>query len=249
MSQVPTMLAQSPGYPTNAGSVAQFLGAHTAAYLYSGAVVQAQQATGTGVYQTTQSQWLSQTITMGSSQTILGSIGLQLSAVGGSPTLPLTAPVSVGLYADVGGVPSGSALATVTLSGQYVYSAPFWLQVPFGLAVTAGGTYHVVVSPVGTSSHYYLWQQSNQLQGAATAPDGALWTTQAYGLMWQVLDSTPTGQLLSVSEDNGQLITSFTYTSLGLVATVTQFAVTQTGSSIQSSGTLSYTNGLLTGVS
>ena len=248
MSQVPTMLAQASGYPTNAGSVTQFLGAHNAVFIYSGAVVQAQQATGTGVYQTTQGQWLSQTITTGSTQTLLGSVGLQLSAVGGSPTLPLTAPLTVALYTDVGGSP-GSAIATTTVSGQYVYSAPFWLQVPFGLAVTGSTTYHVVVSPVGTSSHYYLWQQSNQLQGAATAPDGALWTQQGYGLMWQALDSTPSGRLLSISEDNGQLITQFTYTSLGLVATVTQTAVTQSGSSISSSGTLSYSNGLLTGVS
>lgn len=248
MSQVPAYLAQASGFPTNAGAVGQFLGAHTAVFIYSGAVVQAQQATGTGVYQTTQGLWLSQTITTGSTQTTLGSIGLQLSAVGGSPTLPLTAPLTVALYTDVGGSP-GSAIATTTVSGQYVYSAPFWLQIPFGLAVTASTTYHVVVSPVGTSSHYYLWQQSNQLQGAATAPDGVLWTTQAYGLMWQVLDSTPAGQLLAVSEDNGQLITQFTYASLGLVATVTQTAVTQSGSSISSVGSLSYSNGLLTGVS
>jgi hypothetical protein len=192
---------------------------------------------------------LSQTITTGVSQTVLGSVGLQLSAVGGSPTTALIAPLTVAIYADLGGVPTGSALATASVSGQYVYAAPFWLLVPFGLTVTAATTYHVVVSPVGTSSHYYTWQQSNQLQGAATAPDGVQWTTQGYGLMFQVLDATATGQLLSISEDSGQLITSFTYTALGLIATVTQYAVTQSGGSITSSGTLSYSNGLLTGVS
>lgn len=249
MSQVPTMLAQSPGWPTNAGAVGQFLGAHNAFLMYSGAVVQTSQATGSGVYQPTASQWLSQTITTGSSQTVLGSIGLQLSAVGGSPTLALIPPVTVGLYADLGGVPTGSALATATVSCQYVYSSPFWLQVPFGAAVTASTTYNVVVSPVGSSSHYYVWQQSNQSQGAATAPDGVTWTTQAYGLMYEVFDATSTGQLLAISEDGGQLVTQFTYTSLGQIATVTQYAATQSSSSITSSGTLSYTNGLLTGVS
>lgn len=249
MSSIPTMLAQSSGWPTNAGAVGQFLGAHNAVFLYSGAVVQNSQATGIGVYQSTQSQWLSQTITTGATQTVIGSVAIQLSAVGGSPTLPLISPLSVGLYADVGGVPSGAALASATLSCQYVYGGPFWLLVPFGVTVTPSTTYHLVVSPVGSSSHFYAWQQSNQLQGAATAPDGVQWSLASYGLMYEVLDSTATGQLLAISEDNGQLITQLTYTARGQIATVTQHALTQSGSSIVSAGTLSYSNGLFTGVS
>lgn len=249
MSQIPAYQAAASGQPTQAGGVGQFLGAHNAVFVYSGALVVSSQATGSGTYQSSQSQWLSQTITTGSTQTVIGSVNLQLSVVGGSPTLPLVAPLTIGLYADAGGLPSGSAIASAIVSCQYVYSGPFWVPVPLGATVTPSTVYHLVASPVGTSSHYYAWQQSNQAQGAATAPDGVQWSLATYGLMYQVLDSTATGSLLAIYDDGGALITQFTYTALGQLATVTQTAVAQGGSSITSSGTLSYTNGFFTGVS
>ena len=83
----------------------------------------------------------------------------------------------------------------------------------------------------------------------SAAPDGVTWTGQTYGLMYEVFDTTASGRLLSISEDSGAVITTLTYTALGQIATITQYAVTQSGSSISSSGTLSYSNGLLTGVS
>ena len=248
MSTIPTLQAAASGQQGNAGLVGQFLAAHNAAFTYSGQALISSQATGSGVYQSTQSQWLAQTITTGVSQTAIGSVALQLSTTGGSPTTALIAPLTVGLYADSGGQPTGSALATATVSCQYVYGQPFWASVPLTATVTASTTYHLVTSLVGTSGHYYVWQQSNQTQGAATAPDGATWTNQTYGLMYEVFDATSTGRLLSISEDSGSVITTLTYTALGQIATVTQFAATQSGSSITSSGTLSYSNGLLTGV-
>ena len=249
MSTIPTLQAATTGQPGNAGLITQFLAAHNASFTYSGQALISSQATGGGVYQSTQSQWLSQTITTGVSQTAIGSVGLQLSTVGGSPTSALIAPLTVGLYADSGGQPTGSALATATVTCPYVYSSPFWVSVPLSTTVSSSATYHLVTNLVGTAGHYYVWQQSNQAQGAATAPDGATWTNQTYGLMYEVFDQTASGQLLSISEDSGQVITTLTYTALGQIATVTQYAVTQSGSSISSSGSLSYTNGLLTGVS
>lgn len=249
MSTIPTLLAASSGQAGNASLTGQFLASHNATFVWSGQALVSSQATGSGVYQSTQSQWLSQSITTGSSQTSVGSIALQLSTIGGSPTSALIAPITVGLYADSSGQPTGSALATVTLTCQYVYSSPFWVTVPFGLAVTASTPYHVVTSLVGAAGHYYVWQQSNQSQGAATAPDGVTWANQTYGLMYEVFDQTATGRVTAISEDSGAVITQFTYNALGQIASVTQSAVTQSGASISSSGTLSYSNGLLTGVS
>lgn len=249
MSTIPILQAAASGQQGNAGLVAQFLAAHNASFTYSGQALISSQGTGVGVYQSTQSQWLSQTITTGVSQTAIGSVALQLATVGGSATSALIAPLTVGLYADLAGQPTGSALATATVSCQYVYSQPFWVSVPLSAAVSSSATYHLVTNLVGTAGHYYVWQQSNQTQGAATAPDGVTWTNQTYGLMYEVFDQTASGQLLSISEDSGQVITTLTYTALGQIATVTQYAVTQSGGSITSSGTLSYTNGLLTGVS
>lgn len=249
MSTIPTLQAAASGQPGNAGLINQFLASHNAQFVWSGQALISSQSTGSGVYQSTQSQWLAQTIVTGNSQTLIGSVSLQLSAVGGSPTSALIAPLTVGLYADASGLPTGSALATATVSSQYVYSQPFWMNVPLAATVTASTTYHLVTNLVGTSGHYYVWQQSNQTQGAATAPDGVTWTGQAFGLMYEVFDQTASGQLSAISEDSGQVITTLTYNSLGQIATITEYAVTQNSSSITSSGILSYTNGLLTGVS
>jgi hypothetical protein len=247
VSTIPTMQAAVPGQPGNAGLITQFLATHNAAFIYSGQALISSQSTGAGVYQSTQSQWLAQTITTGVSQTAIGSVALQMSAVGGSPTSALITPLTIGLYADASGQPTGSALATATVSCQYVYSAPFWVTIPLLATVTASTAYHLVASPAGTASHYYAWQQSNQPSGAATAPDGTTWTNQTYGLMYQVYDATATGQLTAIGEDG--LLTQFTYTAVGLIATVTQYATAQNGGSIVSSGALSYSNGLFTGVS
>lgn len=250
MSTVPTWLAATAGYDANAGVTGQFLGAHTSTFLYSGAQIISQRATGSGVYQSTQSQWLSQAFTTGSSQTAIGSINLQLSTVGGSPTLALIPVLTVGIYADDGSglLPTGSPLVTAQISNNYVYSSSFWVSIPLPLTVTTSTNYHVVTNLVGSTGHYYTWQQSNQTAGAASAPDGVTWTASSFGLMYQLLDQTSTGLITAISEDGGAFLTTLAYNSLNQVTSITQFCTAQ-GGYIQSSGTLSYTNGFLTGVS
>lgn len=249
MAQTPPWLAASSGFAGEAGQINQFLGQHTATWVYAGAQ-QSAQTTGTGVYQSTQTQYLSQSFTTGVSQTAIGQVWLQLSAVGGSPTSAPINPLTVGVYASSGGAPTGTALGSVTVPEQYVYSAPFWLPIPLIVTgLTPSTLYELQVSIVGTPGHYYAWQQSNQILGAATSPDGVTWTTQAYGLMYQVFDQSVSGRIQFIFEDGGARWTQFTYNAAGQYSTITESTTAQNGVNFYSTRTLAYTNGLLTVVS
>lgn len=250
-SNVPTWLSATAGLPGNSGVVNQLNGAHTTTLLYSGGAIISSQPTGSGVFQGSQNNWVGQTIVTGSTQTAIGSVNLQLATVGGSPTLNLIPVLTVGLYADGNGLPSGTPIVSTTISNNYVYTSPFWVSIPLPTTgLTPSTQYHIVTNLVGTSSNYYTWQQSNQTSGAATSPDGNVWTFQLFGMTYQVLDQTATGRVTTIFEDNGAMFTTLTYNSFGQITGMTQFVTAQGGAGyIQSSGTLSYTNGLLTGVS
>lgn len=250
MSAVPSYVAATAGQSSRAGQVNQFLAAHTSTFVYSGGAAVSSQTTGTGVYSDTRAQWLTQRITTGASQTTIGSLQLQVAAVGGSPTLNLIPPLQVSLYADAAGLPAGPALASTALGGNYVYAAPFWAVVPLAASgLTPSTPYHVVTALVGSASHYYVWQHSNAGTGAATSPDGATWTGVPYGLMYQVFDQSGGTLLQSISDDSGARITTFAYDTSNRISQVTEYTVAQDGSYVSSSRTLSYSNGLLTGVS
>lgn len=249
-SNTPTYQSFAAGTPANSGFANQLIGSHNCTFLYSGGAIVTQQATGSGIYQSTANNWLSQTIVTGSSQTAIGSVNLQLSAVGGSPTLSLIPVITVGLYADGSGYPTGTALASTTVSNNYIYSSPFWVSIPLpATGLTASTQYHIVTNLVGSASHYYTWQQSNQTSGVSTSPDGTVWTFQNYGLMYQVLDQTSSGNVTTIFEDNGARFIQLTYNSLNEITGVSEFVTAPGGGYIQSSGTLSWTNGILTGVS
>jgi hypothetical protein len=251
MSTIPAWLGAQVNYGGNSGLINQFLAQHDAIYQYSGQSIASEEATGSGIYIDTLNQWLSQTITTGPSQTDIGAVGLQLSTVGGSPTLNLIPALTVSLYADLGGFPTGSAITSATVASTYVYSSSFWAQIPLvATGLTASTNYHLVTAITGTTGHYYVWQESNQTNGCLTAPDGVTWTAQGFGLMYQVYtQDSASGNVVLISEDNGSLVKILTYNSLNLLTNVSEYAQLQDGTFIQSSGTLSYTNGLVTGVS
>lgn len=252
MVSIPVLQAATTGFRGTAGHVNQFFGAHQSRFMYKGSVT-TQQATGAASYVSTQNTYLAQLFTVPGGQTTIGSVNVQINAVGGSPTLTLIPPLTVGLFATVGSVPTGSALVSVTLPSTYVYSSPFWVSIPVQLfGVTTGSVYAIVVTAAGTATHYYAMQQSNQTSGAATSPDGVTWTAQTYGFMYQVLDqsSAGNGQVLTIYEDNGARVTQFTYNTNGTVASIVETTLSQSSSApLTSTRTLSYTNGVLTGVS
>lgn len=247
MSQIPTWQAPVAGGNGAAGAVNQFLGAHTSQIIYTGTAGNAQ-TTGSGLYQSTYGLWLSQQIATVAGQTTLAYVQLQLSVVGGSPTLALVPAITVALYSDVNGLP-GAALVSASVSGQYVYSAPFWVTVPLAATgLTPSSTYHLVVAAAGSASHYYTWQQSNQTSGAATGTDGANWGLGSYGFMYQLWQQGTGAQAQFLWDDSGQRWTQLSYNALGLLTGITESTGAQAGGTFSSTRTLTYSNGLVTGV-
>lgn len=250
MVTTPTWLGAKAGSGGLAGQTNQFLGLHSAGILYSGSLKESQ-TTGGAVFSSTQTQWLQQNLTTVSGQTTLSSIQIQINAVGGSPTLQLINPLVVSLYADHLGLPTGTPLITTTLASQTVYSSGFWVTVPMPITTLTPLTeYHIVIPTVGTSGHYYAWQQSNPGSGGATSPDGITWTPQAFGFLYQAFDQSSFGtQVQSIVDDGGARLSTFTYNPNGTLASVTDYTVTQgTNAYLLQQRTLAYTNGLVTGV-
>jgi hypothetical protein len=244
---IPAWLGASAGHGAQAGQVNQFLGGHNSVWLYAG-TQRAAQTTGTGIYQSTQSQWLAQQFTTAPGQTQIGAVWLQISAVGGSPASATIPPLTVSLYISSGGLPLGPALALTSTAEQVVYSAGFWLRVPLPATVTPLTVYQLVVSSAGATGHYYVWQQSNQVSGASASPDGITWSAQPFGLMFQVLDQTGGGPPQTLYDDNGARVTQFSYNAQNLVASITESVLAQDGSVATFTRGFTYTNGTLTGV-
>lgn len=233
-----------------AGHVNQFLGGHESTISYGG-TLQSAETTGSSVYSDTYTQWLGQQIVTSANQTTIGYLLLQLSDVGGSPTLATIPPLTVSLYADVFGVPGGSLLASAGVTCQYVYSSPYWVTVPLAAAGLSPGTsYQIVTTLTGSSSHYYVWQRSTTAGGASTSPDGLTWTSSSFGLMYQVFDQIGGGSTmpLIVNEDTGLRVTSLTYDTSDQLGSVSTYTTGSLGT-FAASATLTYTNGLITGVS
>lgn len=243
-------LAASAGFKPQPGMINQFLGAHDSVWIYSGNTLQSSETTGSGLYVSTAGQYLAQSFITGATQTTVGSVSLQLSAVGGSPVTATITPLVVSLYASSAGLPTGGALASATVGEVSVYSAPFWLQVPLtAYGLTASTVYWLVVSPAGTSSAYYAWQESTQTSGAALSAGGTTWTGQSYGFMYEAYDATGTMlPPLYLVDDGGARTATFTYNAAGLLATITEQVVSQSGAVQYSQRTLAYSNGLLVGV-
>lgn len=248
---VASWLAATAGQRPQPGQLTQFLGGHSATFVHAGSTLQSSQATGDALYVSTASTYLTQEIVTGPAQTVIGSLGLQISTVGGSPVSATIPPLQVSLYASSLGLPTGSALASTTLAEQFAYSGPFWLTVPLAATGLAPSTpYQIVVAAAGTSSAYYVWQRSNQTAGAATSPDGATWAAQAYGFMYQVYDlAGTTGPPLYVLEDAGARVTQLTYNAAGQLTGIAETTAAQGGGTLYSSRTIAYSGRFPIGVS
>lgn len=247
---VPAWQAPVTGYQGNAGQVNQFLGAHPATFVYPGGAVLVPSGSGSGVYQSTAGQYLAQQFT--APVTAATSAQVQISAVGGSPTLPLIPPLVTGIYADgtAAGTPgpAGSVLAAATLAGGYIYSSPFWVSAYPGLsALTAGSVYWLVTSPAGTGGHYYTWQEALSGTPAMTSPDGLIWTALASPLMLELTGAGTGTQPQAIVEDDGARVTTLTWSS-GQPTGITEQVAAQDGTTLTQSRSLTYTSGFLTGV-
>lgn len=249
MVNTPVWQGATAGYVGNAGQVTQFQGIHSSEWIYSAVVLQSQQATGTSIYQSSNGTYYAQQLTTGVSQTAISEVRLQVSTVGGSPITATIAPLTVTLQTDNGsGAPSGTVLATGEVTETYVYSSPFWVTIPLlATGLTASSIYWLVTQPAGGATTYYAFQESNQVSGALTSTDGSTWTTQAYGLMYQVYDTTTGGLIQEIVDDQGAREATLTYTQasgthINLLTGISEQAVTQGSGSFVSNRTITYSN-------
>lgn len=249
MATVPTWQAATSGQPANAGHVNQLLGTHASTLLYAGVQTAAQTTAGTGGV-SSNGLYIAQSFTTASTQTAVGYVEAQILSVGGATSGSQLGPATLSLYANSAGAPTGSPLVSVTAPVEYVLNAPLWITLPLPATGLAGATtYWLVLAAAGNATYYYQWNKSNQTSGASTSPNGVTWTAQAYGLLYQVYDQTPTGLLTCTWEDAGARWTWNGYGTTNLITQYAEYTAGQTTAGyLQSFRTLSYTNGLLTGV-
>lgn len=249
----PAWTAATPGQPPLAAQVNQLLGTHQVLPLYAGV----QQAAGSSTTTTATAgngTWLAQSFTTGAGQTAIGYVLTTFNSQNTSGSN--LAPATLALYANSGGAPSGSALASVSVSTEYAYSAsgggtsPTYIVTPLPVSgLSPSTTYWLVAPAVGNATYHYHWYQSSAASGASTSTNGTSWTAQAYGFCYQVYDQAASGLLTATWQDAGARWTAYTYTSTGLLSTYAEYTAGQTaGSYVQSYRAAAYSGGLLTGV-
>jgi len=238
---IPSWLGATSGQGAQAGQVNQFLGTHAITYLYAGVQRAAQSTAGSGAVNSN-SLWIAQSFATASGQTAIGRAVLTL-AVTASP-----APLTVGLYANSAGAPTGSALVSASVPKEFLTGSATALSIPLPATVTASTTYWIVTTAVGDPSNLYSWSKSNQTSGASTSANGTTWAAQTYGLLYQVYDQTVSGGLAHTFEDSGARWTGLTYNASSLPTKSQEYTVAQSSGYIQANRTLSYSGTSLTGV-
>lgn len=244
----PTWQAATSGQPPLAAHVNQFLGGHSFDAVCLGVQKAAQTTAGTGAVNSNGS-WIAQSFTTAAGQTQTGIVWLTL-AVTGTPT-----PLTVSIYASSGGAPSGSPLVTTQVPREFVGSSAGLIPIPlpqYGL--TASTTYWIVAQAVGDASDYFAWSKSNQISGASTSTNGASWTAQSYGLLYDVLDNAVgSRQITHVSESSGARWNWLLLDSTGRVSALWEYSAGPTpGGYLVSTRTFTYSSaasGILLGVS
>lgn len=210
------------------------------------------QTTGGHAYQESYDQQVAQFFTTTSSQTSITFIEIQLSTVFGSPITPSINPMTVQIVADSFGTPTGDVLATTSVNSPYVYSSSFWVTIPLSVFnLSSSTTYWIVLSEVGTPSGYYVWQQSDQPNGAMISTDGFSWTEASFGMMYKIFTQSSEGsdQPTIIIEDDGNRITNLTYDGSGNLTEMVVTTLDTAGGSVAYDATFTYTNGLITGAS
>jgi len=234
---VPAWQAPVSGSPPLAGQINQLLGAHPASFLYQ-ATLQASATGGSGNWPSN-GLWAAQAFTAGSSQAAVGYVTFATTVTGSPP------PWTISVQASSGGQPSGTPLASVSFPKELAASQVTAL---LPCAVTPGTQYWLVAEPAGDPSDYFSWLRSSAGSGCLTAPDGATWTSQGFGLRYAVYDQSVSGPLVGIVEDGGARFTLLSWSASAGPATVQEFTSGQTSAGYaESARSLSYSGSLLTG--
>ncbi len=241
----PAWLGAAAGQQGLAGQVNQFLATHAVTWVYAGTQASAQSSAGSGSAGSN-GLWIAQSFTAGPGQTAAGYVVLTLGYAG-SPS-----PWSISLQADNGsGAPSGTALVTAQVPREFLSAGGGQVPVMLPAAgLSASGRYWIVAAAQGDAGDYFTWSKSSQSSGASASTDGAAWTAQPYGLLYQVYDQSPVMPIAGTYEDAGARWTARSYTASGVLAGISEYTRGQTAAGYTAvTRTLAYAGNLLSGVS
>lgn len=241
-----TWLGATAGQLPAAAQQQAFLGVHKTQMLYTGTIQAVQNTAGSGTT-TSNSLWIAQSFATGASQTAIGYIYLQLGASTASGSL--LSPMTVGIYANSAGAPSGAALIQVTATAEYISPSPSYVLLPMPVTgLSPSTTYWIVTQPAGGVTYNFAWGKSNQTSGTSTSANGSTWTAQTYGSLYAVYDQSLVAPVAAIWEDGGARWQALYYATQKQLANAAQFTVAQNSSYVQGYRTLSYSSGILTGV-
>jgi hypothetical protein len=237
----PTWSAAAVDDPPLAGQLNQLLGAHQTAYLYDGTQLVADTAAPTGTL-ATNGQFIDQPFTMSGS--VIGRVEVEISKGGAG------ADVTLGIYADSGGNPTGAALVQVTLPADFFPAAAGFVTVPLPVSgLTNGLTYHLVMSSGGDATDHGLWSHPGTVSGLAAKTATSLagpWTAQTFTMDYKVFDQSASGNLRNTYEDAGARWTSLDNNAAGQPTILREYTGGQ--GTLRSVRTLTYTSGQLASV-
>lgn len=250
----PAWLAATPGSTPLAAQINQFHGAHTNQLLYTGKAQSSVVTTG-GTLNSSNGTWLAQSFTTSVGQTTIAYVRAPISAntaVGGTNLPPLT----LNLYANSAGAPTGSALVTTTITAEFANFITTnntnvfgWYPLPIS-GLTASTQYWLVTTPASSGSNNFTWFRSASASGASTSPNGTAWTAQAYGFRYTVYDGNGVLPLVSTWENGGARWCLNTYNATtNTLATYSEYTVGQTSTGYtQGNRTFTYSTIYPTGV-
>jgi hypothetical protein len=236
-------VAASSGSAPLAAQINQFLTTHAFTAVYTGAEQDHQATAGSGAVDSN-SLYIAQKFTSGGTYTS-GRVVLTL-AVTGTP-----APWSLSLQSDNSGAPSGTILAgPVAVPNGFVPASAATVSIPLpGASITSGTVYWIVAHAAGDVSNFYAWSKSNQATGASTSANGSTWSAQAYGLLFQVWDSTIVTPMVHTWEDSAARWTTLAYNAQSTPSKISEYTVAQAANDYVSSvRSFTYTNGLPTSI-
>ena len=194
---------------------------------------------------TSNTSWNATSFTTAVGQTAVGYVIMNITAATTSGSL--LSPWTVSLYTDNAGVP-GTVLVSTTVPTEYFNSVGPNPPVPLPVTgLTASTKYWIVTNQVGTVSNNYSWAKNNVGSGAATSSNGTSWTTQAYGLTYEVFDQSAVMPSLFTYDDGGQYWTYTSRDTENRIATLLEYVGGQTAAGYQQTfRQFFYTNGLIT---
>lgn len=179
ITNAPTFLAaKSDGSQVaQAGQINQYLGMHSLTVHNTGTLevgIQGLNAT-PGTTWSLATQWLDQPFTLPAHVDTINRIEVALQCLGTG------ADVTATLQADSGGIPSGTALATVTIPAQFVpVNRSRMVSLPLqATGLTQSGVYHLVLQTAGTTGNTLASPQGGTGLGTLqTSTNGTAWTAQ-----------------------------------------------------------------------